>query len=93
MLLFCLEVIFWTSNPAYVENMRRLFQGERGSKGLRTLVASSLVFELASLLTVAITGCLNDEMMSLEPVYKHLIGFVLSTAFLLLRIMTVSVLQ
>jgi len=93
MLLFCLEVIFWTSNPAYVENIRRLFQGERGSKGLRSLVASSLVFELASLLTVALAGCLNDGMMSLEPVYKHLIGFVLSTAFLLLRIMTVSVLQ
>ena len=93
MLLFCLEVIFWTSNPAYVENMRRLFQGERGSKGLRTLVASSLVFELASLLTVALTGCLNDGMVELEPVYKHLIGFVLSTAFLLSRIMNIYILQ
>ena len=92
-LLFFLEAIFWTSNPAYAANVRRLFQGEGGGKGAKTLVVSILVLQLAVLLAVAVAGNVNDEMMLLEPVYRHVIGFVLSAAFLLSRIIVVSVLK
>jgi low temperature requirement protein LtrA len=90
-LLFFLEAIFWT-NPAYVSKVRCLFQEEWG-RGTKTLVALGFVLQLAALLTVAITGNLNEGMMSLEPVYVHLIGCLLSAAFLLSRLMVVSALQ
>lgn len=86
-LLFFLEAIFWTSNPVYVSKVRCL------GKGTKILVALGLVFQLAALLTVAITGNLNEGMMFLKPVYSYLIGFVLSASFLLSRMMLVSLLQ
>ena len=92
-LLLFLEAIFWTSNPAYAAKVRSLFRGQDGGKGKMTLVVSILVLQLAALLAVAVTGSINDGMMSLEPVYRHVIGFVLSGAFLLSRIMVVSVLK
>ena len=92
-LLFFLEAIFWTSNPAYVAKVRSLFRGQDGGKGKMTLVVSILVLQLAALLAVAVTGSINDGMMSLEQVYRHVIGFVLSGAFLLSRIIVVSVLK
>ena len=92
-LLLFLEAIFWTSNPAYVAKVRSLFQGQDGGKGKMTLVVSILVLQLAALLAVAVTGNVNNEMMMLEPVYRHVIGFVLSAAFLLSRITVVSVLK
>ncbi len=86
-LLFFLEAIFWT-NPAYVSKVRCLFQEEWG-RGTKTLVASGFVLQLAALLTVAIAGNLNRGMMFLD----HLIGCLLSAAFLLSRLMVVSALQ
>lgn len=81
--IFVLELVFWTSNAFYRKSLKRSFSKD-ASFCRKLCLVLIFMFQLATLLVVAILGNTDAKMGSLDPKFAYSIG--LSILFVVLSI-------